>query len=447
MPQPSINDTDHDLLKKLVENTASGGGGGGGAVASVFGRTGAISAQNGDYTKAQVGLGSVDNTSDAAKPISTATQTALNLKAPLKAEAVNKAFVSLQGNDGTAALGNRSLPFATVLAAYNAISALTPPTGLIVFTDAFQDPPAPYNFFSFDWTGDWSQGIGLVSDGYAHDPASINMRLVGPTRQNIWIYATNCFVSISTDAFDTDNFIGADVILENVGGARWRLDLSEDVATTASTVFINGGDLTDLVFTPNSGPSPITILKNLESLLSISYNLPSGNISQCSLYNCRLEDNGSIALQTANGTFGDFLMAGGGTKSNDGGGSNIFLQRTGAALNARFVGVNFAGVTSNVITNATCVGGSVTFENCTGVKIQDGGTSNAFRVWNCPNFSLDGALGAGSSITSPLIRSGRAMSDGAGASLGTLTNAPAAGNPTKWLAVDDNGTTRWVPSW
>ena len=34
-------------------------------------------------TKAMVGLGSADNTSDAAKPVSTATQTALDLKAPL----------------------------------------------------------------------------------------------------------------------------------------------------------------------------------------------------------------------------------------------------------------------------------------------------------------------------------------------------------------------------
>lgn len=55
-------------------------GGGSGAVSSVFGRTGAVVAQNNDYTKAQVGLGNVDNTSDASKPISTATQTALNAK-------------------------------------------------------------------------------------------------------------------------------------------------------------------------------------------------------------------------------------------------------------------------------------------------------------------------------------------------------------------------------
>jgi hypothetical protein len=55
-------------------------GGGGGAVSSVFGRTGAVVAQSGDYTKAQVGLSNVDNTSDLAKPISTATQTALDTK-------------------------------------------------------------------------------------------------------------------------------------------------------------------------------------------------------------------------------------------------------------------------------------------------------------------------------------------------------------------------------
>lgn len=36
-------------------------------------------------TKAQVGLGNVDNTTDASKPVSTATQTALNLKANIAA--------------------------------------------------------------------------------------------------------------------------------------------------------------------------------------------------------------------------------------------------------------------------------------------------------------------------------------------------------------------------
>lgn len=48
----------------------------GGAVASVAGKTGAVTLVKGD-----VGLGNVDNTSDADKPVSTATQTALDGKA------------------------------------------------------------------------------------------------------------------------------------------------------------------------------------------------------------------------------------------------------------------------------------------------------------------------------------------------------------------------------
>lgn len=31
--------------------------------------------------------------------------------------------------------------------------------------------------------------------------------------------------------------------------------------------------------------------------------------------------------------------------------------------------------------------------------------------------------------------------------VGTLTNSPIAGNPSKWVAVNDAGTTRYVPMW
>lgn len=61
---------------------------GGGAVSSVFGRTGDVVSQTGDYTKAQVGLANVDNTSDVNKPVSTAQQAALDAKAPLASPAL-----------------------------------------------------------------------------------------------------------------------------------------------------------------------------------------------------------------------------------------------------------------------------------------------------------------------------------------------------------------------
>ena len=49
--------------------------------------------------------------------------------------------------------------------------------------------------------------------------------------------------------------------------------------------------------------------------------------------------------------------------------------------------------------------------------------------------------------SSDLIKSSTTCSDGAAAATGTLTNAPTAGDPTKWVAIDDNGTTRYIPAW
>ena len=59
-------------MSQYFDGEASGGGG---AVDSVNGQTGVVV-----LTKSSVGLGNVDNTSDANKPVSTATQTALNAK-------------------------------------------------------------------------------------------------------------------------------------------------------------------------------------------------------------------------------------------------------------------------------------------------------------------------------------------------------------------------------
>jgi len=44
-------------------------------------------------------------------------------------------------------------------------------------------------------------------------------------------------------------------------------------------------------------------------------------------------------------------------------------------------------------------------------------------------------------------RTKTSWTNGAAAGAGTITNAPSAGNPTKWIPVDDNGTTRYIPAW
>lgn len=45
------------------------------------------------------------------------------------------------------------------------------------------------------------------------------------------------------------------------------------------------------------------------------------------------------------------------------------------------------------------------------------------------------------------LTSSATFTSGAGAQVGTLTNAPAAGNPTSWVKIVDNGVTRYIPAW
>lgn len=65
---------------------------------------------------------------------------------------------------------------------------------------------------------------------------------------------------------------------------------------------------------------------------------------------------------------------------------------------------------------------------------------------------LTGALRVTGQLTVPgaataVFKTNATITSGAGASAGTLTNAPSTGNPTSWIPINDNGTTRYIPAW
>jgi hypothetical protein len=76
-------------------------------------------------------------------------------------------------------------------------------------------------------------------------------------------------------------------------------------------------------------------------------------------------------------------------------------------------------------------------------------TDAVMAVRNRAN-NADAALTAASistSATNFMHITSAALANGAAAQVGTLTNSPTAGNPTKWVAINDNGTTRYIPAW
>jgi hypothetical protein len=86
-PAGGIPESDLDSGVQTKLNTVASGG-----VSSVNGQTGVVS-----LTKNDVGLGNVDNTADANKPVSSAAQTALNSKVNTSALGANGGVATLDG--------------------------------------------------------------------------------------------------------------------------------------------------------------------------------------------------------------------------------------------------------------------------------------------------------------------------------------------------------------
>ena len=78
------------------------------------------------------------------------------------------------------------------------------------------------------------------------------------------------------------------------------------------------------------------------------------------------------------------------------------------------------------------------------LRVDTGGVER-FRVsGGSYAMEINGALSVSSTT---LLRTATSLSNGAAVATGTLTNAPAAGNPTKWVPINDAGITRYIPSW
>lgn len=111
----------------MASNFPPNGGGSGGAVDSVNGKTGTVV-----LGKTDIGLGSVDNTSDADKPISTLTQTALDAKQDTLVSGTT--IKTINGEPvlgaGNLTIGGGSLQYLTEVRSTNAPNSTVPVHGV-----------------------------------------------------------------------------------------------------------------------------------------------------------------------------------------------------------------------------------------------------------------------------------------------------------------------------
>lgn len=114
---------------------------------------------------------------------------------------------------------------------------------------------------------------------------------------------------------------------------------------------------------------------------------------------------------------------------------------TFSALTVAVSGSTFFSVTSGLATLGVGL-----FPNVDGT-LPLGGVGNRWSIVHTNAATVYGVNGLTVADPNHIISVSPAATDFAGASVGTLTNAPAAGNPTKWINITDGGVQRKIPCW
>lgn len=115
---------------------------------------------------------------------------------------------------------------------------------------------------------------------------------------------------------------------------------------------------------------------------------------------------------------------------------------TGVAVSA--IGGYFKDQSNGTTCNtALLVGGTTATPTCSisySLHVQAG---NLVQIDPAATFAGSVTLAGGAQ----LLLTTNTLTNGAAAAVGTLLNAPVAGNPTKWVAINDAGTVRYIPAW
>jgi hypothetical protein len=143
---------------------------------------------------------------------------------------------------------------------------------------------------------------------------------------------------------------------------------------------------------------------------------------------------GNVFVITPLGSYGDLNVI-------SGGGTQTILGNIGGAFNYQLASGSF-GFSENgndglVLGPLLSAAGDITPTTDNTRKL-----GNSVRKWSELNANSVTTYTAGE-----LIGSGVSLTNNSSGQTATLTNAPTGGNPTKWIGISDNGTTRYIPVW
>ncbi len=212
-------------------------------------------------TKTNVGLGNVDNTTDASKPVSTAQQTALNLKADLSGGATFTGI--LNSNSNIQLVGTAKLKYPVGISGQALISDNN---GLLSLQSPFITVPSDlgtstYVNGSSNYYGTSDSGVTKVGTSITLSPGIwiVNYRSISATgaatavtvtRMNAWIADSNTAPMTGSTALSITTWSGSYTTSATLAAPIFLMPLSTEIAkvTTTTTYYF----LSSITWTPTT---------------------------------------------------------------------------------------------------------------------------------------------------------------------------------------------------
>src|SRR5271168_2700020 len=319
------------------------------------------------------------------------------------------------GTGGTAALansviiGNNLMPTATGIAA--AVSNV-----IMIGNNIFPNvtgfgAPAASIFIGNNILQGIGNNVGTTNSIYIGQTSGSG--ITGATAGNICIGVTttpnaqgggNIIIGTAAQQLvGTNTTDGFNIIIGNGATSTGAFNVVLGAGAKSSANLVGVGNV---IIGSNAGLTLAATTTNLLVIESATATSGAGSTPSGMLYGSFLTGNLIIGNSTVAGNNRDF----GGTTS-----TNILKLLNGTVGNANPVGGGYLYVSGGIL-----------------FWIDSSGTQSQLSE------SVQGQL-ASSALN--------AFSNNAAAAAGTLLNAPVAGNPTKWIPINDNGTIRNIPAW
>lgn len=225
--------------------------------------------------------------------------------------------------------------------------------------------------------------------------------------------------------------------------------------TTASIPFVQGIAVTTGITTPsttfalvNTTATTVNFAGGASTALNIGHASGTNTVLGATAFSQAVSPNGGITLGA------NYISRAGTSAGFSLDASNNATLSANATIGGT-VTIGSTGTAGAVNLNRSSDGAAVVSLGLSGNNFNGNqGTTGSwiFNIDSTPRLMINttGGTFAGTLTTlggATLHTTSSALTDGAGVGAGTLLTAPAAGNPTKWIGINDNGTTRYIPAW